>query len=556
MRRNIYVMLTALAVLTTTGIAIEDYGVEGEDYAAGEVLVKFTEPISTIFLNKTGICVTGIPEIDALNEEYGVYEMEQLCPEPSEWDFDDGDGKWFFDEFYSSWDESGIGNLYKLSFGAFVDSVNVAEEYTDSSVTEYASPNVFSNPCFVPSDEHYLRQGYLHHSEPYGIKAEKAWDHKRGNPIIKVAVIDTGIKYNHEDIQNRLLRGYNYVDHNWDPYDRYGHGTPVTGIIAANTNNAVGVAGIDWYCRIIPMKVSDIKDFPRDNIISAVYDSCRLGAYIINMSFSSPISTTDYEEVMGFAYGQGRLLIASSGNEGTTEDRYPAAYPEVVSVGATDIDTGLRYHWSSYGDNLELVAPSVNFTMNIENHVYFGYYNYFGGTSASAPVISGVAALTWGKHLNWTNGDVRLKLRNSVRTPGHGQTGWHPETGYGIIDAIKALDYHPPEDKPVGVSGNGNDIVTELSDTKPDIQENAREVIISPNPIKSNANIAFASTGGRYDVAIYDIAGRKVKEWYGNSTGYVSLNWNTSESNAGAGVYFIKIETGGRTDVHKIIISR
>ncbi len=107
MRRNIYVMLTVLAVLTTTGIAIEGYGVEGEDYVVGEVIVKFAEAID--YYTEGGICYTGIPEIDALNEEYGVYGMEQVFPEPNESEFNDCEGRWSFDDAETGWQELRYG---------------------------------------------------------------------------------------------------------------------------------------------------------------------------------------------------------------------------------------------------------------------------------------------------------------------------------------------------------------------------------------------------------------------------------------------------------------
>ena len=275
------------------------------------------------------------------------------------------------------------------------------------------------------------------------IGANKMWDITRGDPRIIVAVIDTGVDYNHEDLAavNKNL-GYDFVNNDNDPMDDNGHGTHVAGIIAATMNNGKGVVGVAPNVTVMPVKVCNmLGSCWESDIADGIRWAADHGAKILSLSLggSSPDSLTS-DATKYAVYTKGALVIAAAGNNGLEQPSYPGAYPWVLAVGALDA-SGNRAYYSQYGSFLDLMAPGSGIISTVPKGTCelcdpSGYAS-LSGTSMATPHASGVAALYWSYNLSFTNkqvGLMLLKFADDLGTP-----GWDKYYGYGRVDA------YPPD---------------------------------------------------------------------------------------------------------------
>src|SRR5207237_7576653 len=163
------------------------------------------------------------------------------------------------------------------------------------------------------------------------------WDRTRGSVKVLVAVLDTGVAAGHPDLQGAIVPGFNLVDPGKGPADDNGHGTSVAGIIAARANNHEGVAGICWTCSILPIKVLGANGTGDTSQVAAgIVRAADAGARVISMSLGGPVDDPTLDDAISYAAGKNAILVAASGNNGTSAQFYPAANPHVISVAATD----------------------------------------------------------------------------------------------------------------------------------------------------------------------------------------------------------------------------
>ncbi|HEX2038376.1 MAG TPA: S8 family serine peptidase [Acidimicrobiales bacterium] len=293
----------------------------------------------------------------------------------------------------------------------------------DGTVRAAATPN---DPCFDS------RRPECRNTEQWGLRkvnAPAAWDITRGNNGVKVAVLDTGVTAAHPDLLGKVTVGPNRSDSPTSD-DLIGHGTHVAGVIAANTDNATGVAGLGWNTTILSVKVLDEQgegDF--SDVAQAVHDSVSAGARVINMSFASPTFSSVMRDAIADARAAGVLVVAATGNEFGTDRTYPAALDGVVSVVATDRDDAVpafanRGTWASIG------APGVDIVSTWRTG-----YEVHDGTSMAAPHVSAAAALVFAANPGFTGDQVRARLGESaVRVPATGSA-----FQWGRLDALGAL---------------------------------------------------------------------------------------------------------------------
>ncbi|WP_456468630.1 S8 family serine peptidase [Archaeoglobus sp.] len=282
---------------------------------------------------------------------------------------------------------------------------------------------------YTPNDPKWSQQW-----SPKRIYAPEAWDYQKGSTSVIVAVLDSGVDYNHEDLAGRVIKGYDFVNDDNNPMDDNGHGTHVAGIIGAIMDNNKGIAGIAQV-EILAVKVLNNELLGTwDDIAEGVNYSADHGAKIISMSFSSFIEPSPaVKKACRYAYyTKGSLLVASVGNEGREAQKYPAAYDEVIAVGAIDSDNQLA-PFSNYGSHVELVAPGVNILSTVPNNGY----NTMSGVSMAVPHVSGVVALVWSQNPSLSNQKVREILRNTAVDLG--SSGWDKYYGYGKVNAYAAV---------------------------------------------------------------------------------------------------------------------
>ena len=253
----------------------------------------------------------------------------------------------------------------------------------------------FDNP---PNDPDYDRQWALPH-----IQAESAWNDVDELGAITVAVIDTGVCMSHEDLVGRVLdNGYDFVDNDDDPEDIFGHGCSVAGIIAANIDNGIGIAGFAPNSSILPVRVlGPSGSGSMADVAAGIVYSADNGADIINLSLGSSVGSQVTLDAVNYAMEKGVTVIASAGNSGGALPGYPARYEGVVAVGAID-PGGARSSFSNKGGDIWAPGRDVHTTYLNDG------YKALNGTSFSAPYVAAMAAILegMGTELHLDGGDM------------------------------------------------------------------------------------------------------------------------------------------------------
>jgi hypothetical protein len=285
---------------------------------------------------------------------------------------------------------------------------------------------------------------------------------------VAVAVIDSGIDYTHPDLAANYIGGYDFVSSDGDPMDDHGHGTHVAGTIAAAVNNLTGnpadeegVAGVAPNARILAYKVcgpdGSCSDFA---IAQAIALAIADGARVINMSLGSPDYSQAMNDAVQDAWTAGLVIVAGSGNDGTTAQFYPAAFNNVISVGAFDEDHR-RAAFSNHGNWVDIAAPG-----NVIMSSYpmascaasgvpgdTGCYTWLSGTSMATPHVSGASALVWSRSDVTTNSQVVDILLSSADPQGVDAVRLDTWTIHGGLNLHHALSYGSTNLRPVAHAG-------------------------------------------------------------------------------------------------------
>ncbi|MHB8125719.1 MAG: S8 family serine peptidase [Desulfitobacteriaceae bacterium] len=284
------------------------------------------------------------------------------------------------------------------------------------------------------TDSKYTKQWSLANAE-----VPSAWEMGATGKGITIAVIDTGIDLQHPDLADNIVPGYNALTgsamHGANR-DNNGHGTHVAGIAAAALNG-IGIVGVAYQAKIMPIKTMD-KDGEGfdDAIAEGIVWAADHGAKIINLSLGSSGQTDILTHAIAYAINQGCLLVAAAGNFNPDTEKnpgvtYPAADPEVLAVSAAD-----RYDqiagYSCTGPQVVLAAPGSGIVSDWLNSTYA----LVDGTSMAAPFVSGEAALIWSLHPGWNRQQIIQALEGGVRVRGSGRDSNY---GYGLVNAALAL---------------------------------------------------------------------------------------------------------------------
>jgi thermitase len=268
----------------------------------------------------------------------------------------------------------------------------------------------------IPNDPLY---GDLNAWSNAMIKAPDAWAISIGNSNVVIAILDTGVDGNHEELAGKMVAGWNVYEQNSDTRDVQGHGTMVAGTAAARGNNGIGVASVAWACSIMPVRISDNSGYATDSSIAAGLTwAADHGARVANVSYSVAGSST-VSRAARYFQRKGGVVTTASGNQGMFIDVPDDPY--LLTVGATDSEDVL-YSWSNTGGGVDLVAPGSAFT--IANG---GGYAVATGTSNAAPIVAGAAALLFSINPALTPDEVQVTLKESADDLG--ASG--PDTSYG-----------------------------------------------------------------------------------------------------------------------------
>ena len=341
-----------------------------------------------------------------------------------------------------------------------------------------AEPNYIRHILFTPNDPLYKYQ--WHYTL---INLPQAWDITTGANAI-VAVIDTGVALGHPDLQGQLVAGYDFIrdpanagdgdgidpnpddpgDHANDDGSSSFHGTHVTGTVVAATNNAVGVAGVAFGAKVMPLRVCGRNDCAGYDIEQAVRFAAGLAndsgtvperrADVINVSLGGAAPSPTEQSVYSQALAAGVIIVAAAGNDGTSEMNYPAALNGVIAVGAVDANKA-RAPYSNFGSWVTLVAPGGNARQDVngdgqvdgvlstvakDGSGKLAYdYEFWQGTSMATPHVAGVMALMKAVAPSLTPQTVMSLLTSGALTDDLGAAGKDDQFGYGLINASKAV---------------------------------------------------------------------------------------------------------------------
>jgi len=300
----------------------------------------------------------------------------------------------------------------------------VLQAYRSDPNVEYAELNYIVSVSSAapassprePNDPFYSAQWSLDK-----IDAAQAWDISTGGLPTVVAVVDSGVDYNHRDLRDNIwvnqaelaglagvdddqngyvddIYGYNFIYNNADPIDDHGHGTHCAGIIAAQANNGLDIAGICWNTKIMAIKfLGSLGEGTTADAVLSIYYAVVNGADIISCSWGSSEESKVLQDAIDYAYSQGVFVVAAAGNDNSDKPYYPAGYPHVISVTATDSDDK-KWYLSNYGDWIDIAAPGADILSlraegTSEGRTYGRYTTIMSGTSMAAPHVAGACAL-------------------------------------------------------------------------------------------------------------------------------------------------------------------
>jgi thermitase len=395
------------------------------EFVPGEIIVKFRIGVrpQSFGMDDQGWLVTDLPFLNVLNARHRVTDMDMMIKAlPAE------------PKARATLVREGLNRIYKLKVDEKADLAQVIRAFKSSPYVEYAEPNYIAHVFITPNDSYWSSQWGM-----TKIEAPTAWDITTGNSSVTIAILDTGVDLFHPDLSGKLVSGYDFVNDDSNPQDDHGHGTHVAGIAAARTNNGTGVAGLSWGAKIMPVKVMD--DYGRgeyEDVASGIIYAANNGADIINLSLGGSAASSVLKEAVEYAHNLGCVVVAATGNDNSSVN-YPARYPEVLAVAATDSDDQ-RASFSNYGPQVDVAAPGVS----IRSTYWWGgsTYGWLSGTSQASPHVAGLAALIWSVNPDLSHTQVESIIKQTADDLG--AAGRDNDYGFGRINARRALEATAP----------------------------------------------------------------------------------------------------------------
>ena len=404
------------------------------DYAKGSVLVKVKEEFKSFFISSStsgrleGLSFNSISPM--VSPSLAKKRLENISGRTESHQMD-------------------ITSYFKIMYDGVENIESFINRLYSTGYFEIVEPDYIYHSHFKPNDPSSANQYYLQ-----TIKAYDAWDIKKGsdNPNVVIAIIDSGGNLDHPDLKDNLYVNTKEIPNNNIDDDKNGyiddvqgwdfvgadtlnaynsnftgdndvnilaggdisHGTWAAGCASASTNNGVGIAGVAYNTKLMFTKHSGDNQKITSGSVYRAYEGLIYAAYqgikIINCSFGGPAKSQILQDYINdITLNLGCLIVASAGNDNSTDPSYPAAYDNVLSVAATD-QNDVRASFSSYGSTIDLSAPGKN----ILTTSFKGVYESVNGTSFSSPIVAGAAALVWAKNPTFTPIQVAEQLRVSA----------------------------------------------------------------------------------------------------------------------------------------------
>ncbi|NOR59775.1 MAG: S8 family serine peptidase [Methanosarcinales archaeon] len=461
---------------------------EGVEYAPGEFIVKF----------KAGTSDETISVINSKNKVVSSEKIIRKNPKAVE------------NEKTKILKKHGLDRIYILKSPKNLDVNKMVSKYNENPDVEYAEQNYKVYIDAVPNDTYFSLLWGLHNTNDADIDAPEAWDIETGNSNeVVIAVIDTGVDYNHEDLAANMwlnehelngvvgvdddgngyiddIKGWDFFSDDNDPDDENGHGTHCSGTIAAVGNNSIGVVGVSWNAKIMPLRFLGPEGGYTNDAVSAIYYAIDNGADIMSNSWGGGGYSEALEDAISAANTAGIVFVAAAGNGGAdligdNNDlipHYPSSYdvPNVIAVAATDSSDNLAY-FSNYGlISVDLSAPGVS----IYSTEPGDSYDYKSGTSISAPHVAGAAALIKAQYPELSSDGIKARL-------------------LGSVDPIPSLS---------GITVTGGRLNANNSLVEDAVSPSAVIDLAADNPVLNSIDLTWTATGddaGSGTASFYDI---------------------------------------------------
>lgn len=358
--------------------------------------------------------------------------------------------------------EQYTSGYYTLSLPAGKDIFEAIEELNALDEVRFAEPSSigYNDALYMPDDSDFNKQWSLHNTGQTGgtfgssVNAPEAWNIELGKPEIVIAVIDTGVDFNHQDLKDNVLphvpeEDWDFADPDLIPEPGTGlggeHGTHCAGIIAA-MDNSIGIIGLAPRCTILPIRV-DLQNGAYANRADAINFvtsiASRYTHLIMSCSWRTRGDIAAIRDAIIKARDNNILVCFAAGNDDHDTDlspRYPGSMPEVLSVAATD-HKDIRASFSNYGSSVDVSAPGVDIYSTLPGN----RYGLKSGTSMSCPLVAGLAGLIWSKDPSLTSQQVREIIENNCDNIDALNPTFEGKLGKGRINAYKALQAIPVE---------------------------------------------------------------------------------------------------------------
>lgn len=326
-------------------------------------------------------------------------------------------------------------NTYQIEFDEIFKIKDLIRIFETFEEVEYAEYKSLHRSFLTPNDQYYSNNTQWN---LFKINAAQAWDISTGSPSVIVAVTDNAIYTSHPDLINKLVPGYDVANNDNNPNPAAGndgeHGTHVSGIVGAQTNNSIGVASIGYNTSVMPVKIG--RD--SDGALTAGYEgiawAANNGADVINMSWGGGGYSSYGQNVINNAYNQGCILVAAAGNDGVETVFYPAGYNNVIAVASTT-STDAKSSFSQYGNWITVSSPGSNIYSSIPNTGY----QYKSGTSMASPLVAGLVGLMKSVNPALPQADLINCLTSTCDNINAANPNYIGKLGAGRINAFAAM---------------------------------------------------------------------------------------------------------------------
>lgn len=442
-------ILSFLLFFGATGVFAQ-YLQDGVNYAPNRIVVAFqTDLVPIAPVTQNGIFIVGIDEIDALNRQFVVTAMRPLFPSAEKQR------------------ELALAGYYSLTFQSASSLEQVLAAYDALALVEHVEPVGIHRVNYTPNDPYLSTQWAI-----TKIDARQAWDLTRGDPDVPLGIADTGVDWDHPDLDGNIWLntadpidgsdndGNGYVDdyRGWDwvtgvngypgeddntpdnnPMDFNGHGTHVSGIASAETDNSTGIAGLGFDCSIMCLRIGwqDVDGngyVAMDFAASAMYYAGDMGARAINCSWGSS-NSGGLGSAVTYAANHGVVIVSAAGNENSNVAPYLCTRSDVIAVAATD-QSDHRASFSNYGSWVDVSAPGVNIRSTYFNNTYA----YLDGTSMAAPHVTGLVGLIRSIAPNMTRAQTQARVISTTEDIDALNPGYENLLGSGRINAFNAVN--------------------------------------------------------------------------------------------------------------------